>query len=118
MRDSSSSLNEASIASGWKDDTLNEANIASDGIWRLASGQLRASEAGTGFKIAQRSFKFSLDAATQNRNRRRWRAAVRRPAARVARFVGPTDQFRAARFHKVIALLHFDQGTKRYRRGG
>jgi hypothetical protein len=61
---------EASNVSGWKD-----------------LGQLRDSEAGTGFEIAQRSFanagahasEYSLDAATQNRNRRRLRPAVRDP---------------------------------------
>jgi hypothetical protein len=33
-----------------------EASNASGRTWLLASGQLRASEAGTGFEIAQRSF--------------------------------------------------------------
>jgi hypothetical protein len=33
-----------------------EASNASGRNWLLASGQLRASEAGTGFEIAQRSF--------------------------------------------------------------
>ncbi|HKN13776.1 MAG TPA: hypothetical protein VJX68_11335 [Candidatus Binatus sp.] len=67
-------LNKASIASAVKD-----------------LGQLRASEAGTGIEIAKRSFvdvvaqasEFSVDAATQNRNWRHLRAAVRGPSIRL-----------------------------------
>jgi hypothetical protein len=36
------------------------ASIASGRRWLLASGQLRASEAGTGFKIAPRSFDLEM----------------------------------------------------------
>ena len=59
------------------------ASNASGRTWLLASGQLRASEAGSGFRKSRCAPSDShWKAATQNRNRRCLRPAVRDPSCR------------------------------------
>ena len=63
-----------------------------------------------------KSWKHSVDAATRNRYRLRFREAVRDPSAPVAVApFGQDDGFLLARFGrdgKIVALLWFDQGDE------